>query len=390
MTASSEKSLCENSKRRISTSSINATAKDSLDPAFRYEKGRPRARTVQSSIKGLASRRSSLSSSSASSRLDRGKIKSGTDAGHRINSVKGSAFSIPVGPKSASSRISLERIREHHHHNDEQDIQGSKEAGHVGHSSGNSTSSSSSSLSSPSLAGLGPVRPGDTQGGHQQHVAARMTDGSYPRSSASSSNLNRVTATLRSAPSSAPAPAISGMAAASSPGRAASSNAVTTTTPRRIHIAPLRLVNPNGIKSGAYTATLPVPGLHSSSTNTSVNLASSSSSSASSWSYGTPAFTTFASGLLHSSPCTPSMDGLYHSLAQPCRLHQAMDTDLWTRCRHQLRLIQYILYINNSSSLPSLVLLSRTTRLRPVSVLETLQIQSMLNRDLEEEGRTLQ
>lgn len=217
---------------------------------------------------------------------------SNIDAGHRIHIVKGSK--IPVGPKSASSRINLDRANRQSTDGGQQASRDSTSTSTSTFTSSPTSSSTRESTSHPSTSAQssqavrrysGPVK-------HQQTITA---NGTKPRSSTSSSvNLNRNTITPRRdtitghSPSHGTPPVGSALVSA---GPAVPSS----TTPRRIHIAPLRLVNSNanGLASGAYTSTL--PGL--SSSNTATTLASSNN-----WSYGTPA--TGASNACFNPPLT--------------------------------------------------------------------------------------
>lgn len=289
MTTAPENLLNQHTKRRIPTSSSTSStlfpSKGSLGSSFRYEKSRPRARTLHSTTlsKGHTSRASLSSSCPSSTKLG------STDAGHHRISIasRGSV----AGPKSASSRISLERIQE-------EGISMIMKKEHAGHvcsrdsCSSTSSSSSSSSTLAPTTTGTlkrsGGISRRKEEEGHQQYVA----DGSEPNSSSttllsSSSNggqqdvntnadtrgahRSAVSTGSSSSPSCRPDMGTT-VALATGPSTTTTATATatttasttTTTTPRRIHIAPLRLVNSN---VAGVTPT--------SASNTAINLTSS-------------------------------------------------------------------------------------------------------------------
>lgn len=268
----------QHSKRRMSTT------KGSLDSAFRYEKSRPRARTMAASSKGHARGGGSV----VGGKGTRNGIS--TDAGRRVHiktvggGASGSASHVPAGPKSAFSRISLERGVGH--------FQQQQQQAGAALVSRQSTSSEDSDNASSERGNT--AVPVDLPNGLAQQHRRRIVDascstspsvGTKPRSSTSSSTINGHSA------------AASTLLSTSTFSISTANNAVASSiaTPRRIHIAPLRLVNSNGT-AGSNSNTggggVPYTGnplLSSSSTTgqTTATVSTAVPSSSSIWSYGT-------------------------------------------------------------------------------------------------------
>ena len=266
----------------ISPSSASAiAAKDNIDAAFRYEKSRPRARTATTVMKGHYSRLSTSSFSKSSS--GSGKVIS--EGGQKgINTNRTSTASVPAGPKSASSRISLERSRREQ-----------VKDGHAGHVSRQSSSTSSSSRT-PSTSSSNPANAATyankLSNGHVQHQ--HVVNGVVPRSSVSGN-----TTVANSRPDQlSHTSSVGGSASVDIIKAGCNTTSTSSTTPRRVHIAPLRLVNSN--------ATAGREGLNSSSSSR-ARSATNTLPSSTNWSYGA------SSGTLSTSTNGPLTGPTYQS-----------------------------------------------------------------------------
>lgn len=251
----SESAHSQHSKRRLST-------KGSLDAAFRYEKSRPRARTMTTVLKG----HHSPMSTPLSSKLHDGVGKVTVSAGgqRNLSILRGSATSVPAGPKSASSRVSLERARVPH-------VIGSKDrsAGHASRQSSTSSSSSVSCSDASNTAG----HANKLANGHVEHQ--QKAGGPQPSSSTSANGAKQEGQLPHHSPS-----VDSALVDAT---KAAPPSSASSAPPRRIHIAPLRLVNSNA-PAGRESFSHPLSRSHStttlpSSTNWTYSSASGSFSS---------------------------------------------------------------------------------------------------------------
>lgn len=204
-------------------------------------------------------------STSLSSKLSDGVGKATAGGGQRnLSILRVSATSVPAGPKSASSRISLERARV-------PQVLGSKDR-YAGHASRQSSTSSSSSVSCSNASNTA-GRANKLANGHVEQQ--QNTGGLQPRFS-TSANGAKQEGQLSHHSSSVDS-------ALADTTKAAPLSSTSSAAPRRIHIAPLRLVNSNAT-AGRESFSHPLSRSHStttlpSSTNWTYSSASGSISS---------------------------------------------------------------------------------------------------------------